>query len=191
MKSTARKKPKSAPAKKRSPAAGKRSSRRATATIAVNPSAPASSSAISTAAPTTSASGKSGKGKGGRPKRTKELATQVCALIAAGESLRAIGRRPDMPSADFFREWLAADADFAAQYARAREEQADHYADEIVEMADAAIGKDAAEVQARRLAVDARKWVASKLKPKKYGEKVTQEHTGPGGGAVKIELEWV
>lgn len=92
-----------------------------------------------------------------------------------------------MPSADFFREWLAEDEVFAAQYARAREEQADHYADEIVDIAD----RPDLKAEDKRVRVDARKWVASKLKPKKYGDKVTQEHTGPGGGAVRIEVEWL
>ncbi len=54
-----------------------------------------------------------------------------------------------------------------AQYARAREEQADFYADEIVTIADTE--PDAATARVR---VDARKWVASKLKPKRYGDKL-------------------
>lgn len=38
-----------------------------------------------------------------------------------------------------------------------------------------------------RLRVDARKWYASKLAPKKYGDKITQEISGPDGGAVQID----
>lgn len=94
---------------------------------------------------------------------------------------------PDMPCAEAVREWLGIDANFAAQYARAREEQADHYADEIVEIAD----DPKLEPNDKRVRVDARKWVASKLKPKKYGEKVTQELTGPGGGAMQIIVKFV
>lgn len=119
------------------------------------------------------------KTQAGRPTlKSADLCGRICSLIAEGHSLRAIGRMKDMPSAEAVREWLTKDEVFAAQYVRAREEQADHYADEIVAMADEAIGKDAAEVAARRLAVDARKWVASKLKPKKYGDKVDVEHSG-------------
>ena len=63
------------------------------------------------------------------------------------------------------------DKEFSAQYALARSEQADYFSDEIVEMSDEAIGKPLNVVAAVRNAVDARKWVAAKLLPKKYGEK--------------------
>ena len=43
---------------------------------------------------------------------------------------------------------------------------------------------DAAGVQRNRLRVDTRKWVMSKLAPKKYGEKL--EHSGPDGGPIQI-----
>jgi hypothetical protein len=63
------------------------------------------------------------------------------------------------------------------QYARAKEESADHLAEEIMEIADEAMNALTSEqVQAARLRVDARKWIASKLKPKKYGERI--EHAG-------------
>ena len=50
---------------------------------------------------------------------------------------------------------------------------------------DVALALDATAVARNRLRVDARKWVASKLKPKKYGDKMTQEHTGADGGAIQ------
>ena len=75
------------------------------------------------------------------------------------------------------------------QYARAREEQAETYADEIVAIADDGrndtyIDENGNErvnqdvVARSRLRVEARKWVASKLKPKKYGDRLQNEHTG-------------
>ncbi len=80
-------------------------------------------------------------------------------------------------------------------YVRAREDQADTLADEIVAIADDGSNdtyeKDGVvltnqDVVARsRLRVDARKWVAAKLKPKKYGDKVDVEHSG--GLIVKID----
>jgi hypothetical protein len=95
-------------------------------------------------------------------------------LIAAGESLRSICKLDGMPSPRAAWEWLDQDASFAQQYARAREEQADKLADEIVEIADRADLKP----EDKRVRVDARKWVASKLRPKRYGEKVDVEHSG-------------
>ena len=49
---------------------------------------------------------------------------------------------------------------------------------------------DNALVQKQRLQVDARKWFLSKLLPRQFGDRVTQEITGDGGGALitKIEL---
>lgn len=108
---------------------------------------------------------------------TPEIAETICRRIAEGESLRAICEDEGFPSAETVRRWLASDEheEFRVQYARAREDQADFYADEIIEIADKA--EDAAKA---RLQVDARKWKASKLAPKKYGDKI--QHTGDGGG---------
>ena len=94
----------------------------------------------------------------------------ICARIAGGESLRKICLSEDLPTPQGVRKWLNADKDgeLVAQYARAREEQADHYADEIITIAD----NENLTPEDRRIMVDARKWVASKLKPKRYGDKL-------------------
>lgn len=47
-------------------------------------------------------------------------------------------------------------------------------------------GVGAAKVAKTRLLVDTRKWFASKLLPKKYGEHTRLEHTGPGGGPIGV-----
>ena len=67
-------------------------------------------------------------------------------------------------------KWLGQQASFAEQYARARETQADTIFDEIVDLADEA-GFTNERIAKARLQIDARKWVAGKLRPKKYGEK--------------------
>jgi len=94
----------------------------------------------------------------------------VCARIAGGKSLRAICEDDDLPTPQGVRKWLNADegAKLVAPYARAREEQADFYADEIITIAD----DESLPPDDRRIRIDARKWVASKLKPKKYGDKL-------------------
>ena len=93
----------------------------------------------------------------------------VCARIAGGESLRTICEDKDLPDRDTINRWLNTDNDGAlcGQYARAREEQADFYADEIVTIADTE--PDAAIARVR---IDARKWYAGKLRPKVYGDKL-------------------
>jgi hypothetical protein len=105
------------------------------------------------------------------------LGALICERIASGESLVAICADEDMPHRQRVHEWLAGDPEFADKYARAREDQADTLADEIVSIADNGTGDSNRD----RLRVDARKWVAAKLKPKKYGERQTLEHEGAVG----------
>ena len=121
--------------------------------------------------------------------------------IADGESLRAICSEEGMPTRQTVRLWLSQDPEFLTQYARAREEQADTYADEIAAIADEpppmvvdrqgeAVGgrMDSAFVSWQRNRIDDRKWVASKLKPKKYADKIDLTHAAPEGGPVNIRV---
>jgi hypothetical protein len=125
---------------------------------------------------------------------TQELADQICNRLAEGESLRSICCDEHMPHVATVCRWLADENHriFREQYARAREAQADTITDEILDIADDASNdwmerKDADDqtigwvlngehVQRSRLRIDARKWYAGKLAPKKYGEKIQQEH---------------
>lgn len=108
--------------------------------------------------------------KVGRPTvRSDSLANFICELIAEGSSLRSICRDERMPSLSTVCRWLSQDPEFQEQYARSRERQAEVYADEIVDIADEAKTADSAAVA--RVRVDSRKWVVSKLLPKKYGER--------------------
>jgi hypothetical protein len=118
----------------------------------------------------------------GRPSDyTQEMADLICEKLCEGESLRAICLQDDMPSRSTVFKWLNDNQDFSDQYARAKEEQAEALADDIISIADGK-GDDlllTSEINQRdKLRVDARKWVASKLKPKKYGDKVQNEITG-------------
>jgi hypothetical protein len=133
----------------------------------------------------------------GRPSGySQELADRICLLISEGKSLRAICERDDMPSRRAVFTWLMRHDDFASRYARARELQADLLFDEILEIADdtskdfveTTIGEgitvrraDHEHINRSRLRVDTRKWMAAKLAPKKYGERVTQEISGLDG----------
>lgn len=119
----------------------------------------------------------------GRPSSfTQKMADRICARIADGESLRSICAGKDMPSRTSVFKWLAEHRSFADQYARAREAQADTLADQILEIADDSTRDtietesgpraDAEWIARSRLRVDARKWLASKMAPKKYGEKI-------------------
>jgi hypothetical protein len=115
---------------------------------------------------------------------TWELARELCDHIAEGGSLRAFCGRPGKPQKRTVLRWLRENEVFRTQYARAREDQADHFVDEIQEIADDARNDfmdretrngtirilDPEAVARSRLRVDARKWVAGKLRPKVYGD---------------------
>ena len=129
---------------------------------------------------------------------TPELAATILARLAKGESLRAICRDADMPSRPTVHKWIIEDTDgFATQYTRARDAGLDEIADEVFEIADdgtndyvqTAEGQklNGEHVQRSRLRFDARRWYLSKLAPKKYGERLATEISGPDGGPVKIE----
>jgi hypothetical protein len=130
---------------------------------------------------------------------TEAIADEICERLSEGESLRKICLDEHMPNKATVFRWLAARQDFSDQYARARESQADALADEIVDIADEVehdtyLDKDGhetinQEVIARsRLRVDARKWVASKLKPKVYGDKVEASLNHSGKLDSRIEM---
>jgi hypothetical protein len=125
----------------------------------------------------------------GRPSGFSEvLGDTICERLANGESLRAICTGDDMPSQSMVFRWLAQDDVFREQYTRAREAQADVLADETIAIADDGRndwmerhGRDGESigwqvngeaVSRSKLRVEARKWFASKLAPKKYGEKI-------------------
>lgn len=123
---------------------------------------------------------------------TDEMAALICDRIADGESLKSICNDEEMPARSTVFKWLAENTRFSDMYARARDEQADAIFDEILTIADTPqIGekrkvKDDGGIEIstgdmiehRRLQIDARKWMAAKLKPKKYGEKLELEHGG-------------
>jgi hypothetical protein len=106
---------------------------------------------------------------------TQELAAHICAEMATGRSLRSICRDDNMPAESTVRLWAIEDRDgFAAQYARAREAQMEALGEDLLDISDDKTG----DPQRDRLRVDARKWLMSKIAPKKYGDKLDLEHSG-------------
>ena len=114
-------------------------------------------------------------------KFSQEIFDEICVRIAEGESLRKICKDDKMPSLVSVWRWLNESETLSKQYTRAREEQAETFVDEILDIADdnkddTSIDENGKliinqEVIARsRLRVDSRKWIASKLKPKRFGD---------------------
>ena len=114
--------------------------------------------------------------KRGRPSTfSKTLARKICERLAAGESLRKICKDDNMPHESTVRSWVVDNYQgFSTQYARSRNMGLDCRADGILEIAN---GKG--DVQRDRLRFDAERWYLSKLAPKKYGDRLQQEITGP------------
>lgn len=121
---------------------------------------------------------------------TPELDDEICTHVACGESMRTICANEAMPSMSTVFKWLRENEEFSQHYARAKEDAADAMAEEILDIADDASNdwmivhkKDDSEawqlngehVQRSRLRVDTRKFLMSKMKPKKYGDKLDVE----------------
>ncbi|MDQ3186892.1 MAG: hypothetical protein M3Q16_10660 [Pseudomonadota bacterium] len=122
------------------------------------------------------------KKRGAPTIKTPELVDAICAGISLGKSARAMCVEAGI-SQRVLWNWLASDAALMQQYLRAKELCVDAYAEEIIEISDDGSrdtytddkGREVIdrEVIARsQLRIDARKWYASRLAPKKYGDKL-------------------
>jgi hypothetical protein len=126
---------------------------------------------------------------------------KICGRMVEGWSLRRICREmPGAPHLSTVCGWLADPGHpFSEQYARASALRAELQADEIVEIADGLLsgdGEDCSErVQRDRLGVDARKWVAARMRPKRWGNKVDvgfgDAPDGAEGGNMEVTLNIV
>lgn len=122
---------------------------------------------------------------------TQEIADIICVRLARGESLNSMCKDAGMPHISTVYDWMVRHKVFAENYARARETQADTIFDECMDIADDARNDfmtkmhgdkvvDNEAVQRSRLRIDTRKWMAGKLRPKKYGDKLDVAHTDAG-----------
>jgi hypothetical protein len=129
---------------------------------------------------------------------TQEAADRICDLIAEGASLRAVCRMPDQPAASTVFKWLSEQPAFSEQYARACETRAEAMFEDMLDIADES-GFDTIQgengdransewISRSKLRVDTRKWMLSKMQPKKYGDKITNELTGAGGAPLTINV---
>lgn len=107
-------------------------------------------------------------------KRNARIDAVILGRLAQGKSLRSICKKRYLPCATTVIDWAGADKQFSEQYARAREIQAETLAEDILEISDTAVCRDTAA--AAKVRVDARKWIAAKLLPKKYGERPAETH---------------
>lgn len=129
--------------------------------------------------------------KVGRPlEYTKEMGDHICELVSStGYGLLKLTKLyPELPDKMTINRWRHRVPEFRAQYAMAKLEQADILAEECLEISDddsfdIKLDKDGNEVcntefiARSRLRVDTRKWLASKLLPKQYGQHAEEQKT--------------
>lgn len=112
---------------------------------------------------------------------SEDIANRICDELIEGRSMRDICAAPGMPNRTTVLRWMDADEAFAAKCARAREMQADYMDDLILDTANACTADTA---QADKVKISAYQWRASKLAPKKYGDKLDLNH----GGGVQVAI---
>ena len=143
----------------------------------------------------------------GRPSSyTEEVAGEICERMMQGKGLLQICSNEGMPDRVTVYRWLDANESFRNRYARAREAQMDFYAEQILaisfdESGDILIDQDGdrskavanhAKVQRDRLKVDSLKWTASRLFPKRYGDKMELLTAAADAGEPKtLTISWL
>lgn len=116
------------------------------------------------------------------------IAEKICDLVASNTlGLKHILAKDEtLPKKSTVYKWLKNVPEFAEMFARAKEAQMDLMAEELLEIADDGSndlmtivkGDESYEVENKevtnrsRLRVDTRKWIMSKLAPRKYGDKL-------------------
>ena len=145
---------------------------------------------------------------GQHPSYTLEMGIRVCEAISESQmGINKLCLENDwMPSATTIKKWVREDAKenetdkegFATLYARAKDEQADSLVEEMLDIADdktkdtvsTEFGEsgNAVAVARARLQIDTRKFIAAKLKPKKYGDKLDLTSLGEKINQVPVIL---
>ena len=136
----------------------------------------------------------------GRPSLyTEDVAKEICDRLSKGEPLAQICRDDHMPSVRTVSDWKRAHDEFSTSFARAREDGFDEIATECLRIADETdndtVYTEAGErpntewISRSKLRIETRLKLLAKWDPKRYGDKITQEHTGANGGAIEMKAD--
>ncbi len=135
---------------------------------------------------------------------SEKLVSEILMRVADGESINYICSATNMPSRSTFFDWVAKDDSVKTRYELAIEIRAEFYAEEIIQIADETTGDSYTDENGRvhvdyeniarsKLRIDARKWYASKMNPKKYGDKTVIETPKDGllqTNFVALNTDW-
>lgn len=143
------------------------------------------------------------KKKVGRPKKWNlNIETELLSQLAEGVSMVQACKPDHMPCKSLVFQWMRDIPGFMDRYKQAKAECADFFAEQIIEIADdgtndymssmddgggTAFKFNGEHVQRSRLRCDSRKWIAARLMPDRYGDRVKNEHSGPDGEPIKTE----
>lgn len=127
--------------------------------------------------------------KVGRPEvYGQAIADEICAQVAQGKTLADICQDKNMPHPVSVVRWQRENHEFGLAYARARMDQADYFAEEIIKIAREMVkisDDENLDPASRRVRIDSRaklmeqfRWTAAKLKPQSYGERLEAHLTG-------------
>lgn len=116
-----------------------------------------------------------------------EVADDICSLLASGESLNSICKKTGFPNRSTVYRWLREHDEFRNNYARASDDRAESIFEEMLDIADG-VEEETASIAKARLQIDARKWILSRMNPKKFSDKQSIEHTGPNGGDINVTI---
>lgn len=119
---------------------------------------------------------------------TPDLAWAVLDRVAEGMGLKKVCEEVGIPYKDV-RRWAVKDVEgFQSRLEAAREDSADTLADRIMEIAEDTLKGDGYEPNAAKVAIDAYKWTASKLKPGKFGDRVEHKLTASTDFVKALEM---
>tara|TARA_R110000824_G_scaffold75134_3_gene190775 strand:- start:4866 stop:5345 length:480 start_codon:yes stop_codon:yes gene_type:complete len=122
----------------------------------------------------------------GRPEvYTEEFVEEILDRLSCGESLKYVCASDHLPASRTVWRWMRTHPDFRQKYERAKDEACEAMAEEMFDMAE----DEDRDVQRSRLMVDTRKWYISKIKAKKYGDKIDTTITHKFSELTDIELD--
>ncbi|WP_264051661.1 terminase small subunit-like protein [Methylobacterium flocculans] len=122
----------------------------------------------------------------GRPTTFDQATAEaIFEQVVEGKSLTEICRQEAMPHKATVYRWLSQNEEFRREYALATDIRADTLAEDLYRVAETSAPDDTARA---RLMVDTRKWLLAKMAPRKFGDKITNEHSGPDGGEIPIKV---
>lgn len=136
------------------------------------------------------------KNKGGRPtKCTQQVADELCAKLADGQSLRSVCADESMPEKSTVLLWVVNGREidgtgrqFSDQYRVAREAAGYSHADEALDMRSMVYSGEI-EPSAAKVILDALKWGAERMAPKAHNPKQEIDHTSSDSSMTPITID--